>query len=355
VQYVVDLRDLNRHATDRVGGKNANLGELLNSGIRVPPGFALTVDAYLRHLERGGLYDTIRGMLGRLHPDDVTSLDEVGAEIRGLIMQREMPGDISSELRSCYRALEGMCGRDDVPVAVRSSATAEDLPSASFAGQQDTYLWVRGEDGVIEHVKRCWASLFNARAISYRMANDFPHEKVNMSVTVQKMVNSKSAGVMFTLDPQNGDVSQVLIEGNWGLGESVACGEVTPDQFKVDKISCEINSRTISHKHMECVPDPDGGIAALMPVGEDRQRKPCITDEELRELVRIGRLIEQHYGIAQDIEWAIDQDLPFPENVFIVQARPETVWSQKKPEPLLAGKSASELLLQRALQTIKFR
>ncbi len=353
MQYVYDLLDLDRHAGARVGGKNANLGELLRSGIRVPPGFAVTVDAYQRFLEATGLRREIHRLLGGLVEEKVESLDRVSAEIRRHISEAKVPEEVAAEIRTHYEALCAYSERDEVPVAVRSSATAEDLPNASFAGQQDTFLWVRGSDEVLESVLLCWASLFNARAISYRHTNGFLHEHVGMSVGVQKMVNSKCSGVVFTLNPQNGDVSQMLIEGNWGLGETVASGEVTPDQFRVDKISLEVNERHISHKHIICSPDPVGRGAEILPMPEEKQNVRCVTDEELREIVRIARLIENHYGTPQDIEWAIDDDLSFPENVFIVQARPETVWSQKKPVSVLAGKSASELLLQRALKTIK--
>ncbi len=354
MQYVVDLEYTDRHAVGRVGGKNANLGELLHSGIRVPPGFAVTVDGYLHFLEATGLGVKLHELLRAVCPDDQECLDQISGEIRRVILEAEIPQAIAAELRANYEALASKCCREDIPVAVRSSATAEDLPSASFAGQQDTYLWIQGPDEVARSMLRCWSSLFNARAISYRVINDFPHEKVHMSVGVQKMVNAKAAGVMFTLNPANGDLSQVLIEGNWGLGETVASGEVTPDQFRVDKISYEVNERHISHKHIECVPDAVGRGAREVPLDPDRQDASCLTNEEIRELARIARLIENHYGAPQDIEWAIDKDLPFPDNVFIVQARPETVWSQKKPEPLLSGKTAMDLVMQRAMQTIKF-
>lgn len=353
MRYVIDLEGTDRQALPRVGGKNANLGELLRSGIRVPPGFAVTVEGYLHFLEATGLRAPLHNLLGQVCADDQECLDEVSAEIRRLILESEVPPEIGAELRQYYGGLCAKCSREDIPVAVRSSATAEDLPSTSFAGQQDTYLWIKGTEEVERSMLRCWASLFNARAISYRVINGFPHEKVLMSVGVQKMVNAKAAGVMFTLNPANGDPSQVLIEGNWGLGETVASGEVTPDQFRVDKISLEINERHISHKHVECVPDPAGRGARELPVPPERQDVSCLTNEEIRELVRIARLIENHYGAPQDIEWAIDKDLPFPHNVFIVQARPETVWSQKKVRPLLAGRSALDLVVERAMQKVK--
>jgi pyruvate,water dikinase len=238
-------------------------------------------------------------------------------------------------------------------VAVRSSATAEDLPTASFAGQQDTYLWMTGTDRVIESVRKCWASLYTPRAISYRVKNDFPHEKVLISVGVQKMVNSRAAGVMFTLNPTDGDISKVVIEGSWGLGETVVSGSVNPDKFVVDKVMGEVNERTISTKHIECVFDVEKGETVDADVNEGRQCACCLEDREIRELVKTAKAIETHYGRAMDIEWAIDKDFSFPENIFIVQARPETVWSQRKKESVLGKKTGRQLLMEQEMKRIR--
>jgi|SRR5680860_267760 len=353
MSYVLNLAELDRTQVSRVGGKNANLGEMIRVGIQVPPGFAVSVDAYHRFVEREGVGERIEYLLTGVDVEDPGGLEEKSGEIRELILNSGMPDDVAREIRASYGSLCSSCGQEDIPVAVRSSATAEDLPDASFAGQQDTYLWVMGAQSVLDHVLRCWASLFTARAVSYRAHQAYPQEKALISVGVQKMVNAKAAGVMFTLDPSTGDPSQVVIEGNWGLGETVAAGEVTPDYYRVDKVSGEINEERISHKHIECVPDPERGEACTVPMDSERADAACLERRELEELVRIAGRIEKHYGSGQDIEWAIDRDLPFPENVFVVQARPETVWSNRKPEPLLARKSSRDLLAGRALKTMR--
>jgi pyruvate,water dikinase len=336
-----------------VGGKNASLGEMIKAGIRVPPGFAVTTDSYLNFITETGIKDKIYEILSHLQPDDVDALNKASAEIQGLINNTPMNSEVQSAIERGYSQLCEKCAIKDVPVAVRSSATAEDLPTASFAGQQDTYLWVVETDNIINTVRKCWASLFTPRAIDYRNKNDFPHEKVLISVGVQKMVNSRAAGVMFTLNPTNGDPSKVVIEGSWGLGETVVSGSVNPDKFVVDKVVMETSERNISVKHIKCVHDPVGGEVINVDVEEDMQSKCCLEDQEVKELVKTAKDIEVHYGRAMDIEWAIDMDFSFPENMFIVQARPETVWSQRKKEPLIGKKSGFQLLMDQAMKRIK--
>jgi pyruvate,water dikinase len=270
-----------------------------------------------------------------------------------MIKTAVIPDDVQKAIGDAYSLLCSKCEVDALPVAVRSSATAEDLPTASFAGQQDTYLWITNADQVIESVRKCWASLYTARAISYRVKNDFPHEKVLISVGVQKMVNSRTAGVMFTLNPTDGDISKVVLEGSWGLGETVVSGSVNPDKFVVDKVMGEINERTISTKHIECVFDVEKGETVDADVDEDMQCTCCLEDPEIKELVKTAKTIETHYGRAMDIEWAIDKDFSFPENIFIVQARPETVWSQRKKESVLGKKTGYQLLMEQAMKRIK--
>jgi pyruvate,water dikinase len=234
----------------------------------------------------------------------------------------------------------------DVFVAVRSSATAEDLPDASFAGQQETYLNVRGADEVVEKTLKCWSSLFTPRAIFYRSEKGFAHEKVFISVGIQKMVNSKAAGVMFTINPVTGDPDQIVIEGNYGLGEAVVSGAVTPDDFIVDKKTLKVIEKRIAKKTVQYIRDPTTGKTVHVEVPPEKQDQPCINDAEILKLAELAKRIEQHYGKAQDIEWAIDSDLPFPNNVFIVQSRPETVWSAKalqSPEKEVAEKPTEML------------
>ena len=353
MDYILNFEILDKTSLPTVGGKNASLGEMIKSGIRVPPGFAVTTDSYLNFITETGIKEKIFQILSHMQPDDVNALNKASAEIQGLINNTSMNSEVQSAIERGYSQLCEKCAIKDLPVAVRSSATAEDLPTASFAGQQDTYLWVVDADNIINSVRKCWASLYTARAIDYRNKNNFPHEKVLISVGVQKMVNSRTAGVMFTLNPTNGDPSKVVIEGSWGLGETVVSGSVNPDKFVVDKVVMETNERTISTKHIKCVHDPDGGEVVDVDVDEDMQCKCCLENEEIKELARIAKGIEAHYGRAMDIEWAIDMDFSFPENMFIVQARPETVWSQRKKEPLLGKKSGYQLLMDQAMKRIK--
>jgi pyruvate,water dikinase len=353
MDYILDFEKLDKSSLPSVGGKNASLGEMIKADIRVPPGFAVTTDSYLLFITDAEIKTRIIERVSDLNPDDVSALNKASADVQELIKKTPMPDAISRAIKDGYSRLCEKCAVESIPVAVRSSATAEDLPSASFAGQQDTYLWIQGDDQVINKVQDCWASLYTPRAIAYRIKNDFPHDKVLISVGVQKMVNSKAAGVMFTLNPTNGDVSKVLIEGSWGLGETVVSGSVNPDKFVVDKVMLEINERTISTKHIECVYDLEKGETVDADVAEDMQCTCCLADEEIRALVSAAKNIENHYGRPMDIEWAIDKDIPFPENMFIVQARPETVWSQRKTESVIGAKTGRQLLMEQAMKRIK--
>jgi len=353
MEWILDFSKLDKNSLPAVGGKNASLGEMIKAGIRVPPGFAVTTGSYAAFIDKAGINAGIFDFLADLDPDNMVALNQAAAGIQELIMTAAIPEDIQAAISGGYAQLCKFCALDPLAVAVRSSATAEDLPTASFAGQQDTYLWITGADQVITNVRKCWASLFTPRAISYRIKNDFPHKKVLISVGVQKMVNSKAAGVMFTINPTNGDISKVVLEGSWGLGETVVSGSVNPDKFVVDKVMLEINDRTISTKHIECVFDKTKGEVVDADVDEDMQCKCCLEDMEVKELVKTAKIIESHYGRAMDIEWAIDKDFTFPENIFIVQARPETVWSQKKPESKIGGKTGFQLLMEQAMKRIK--
>lgn len=355
MKYILGFQEVSKASLPLVGGKNASLGEMIRAGIRVPPGFAVTTDSYVEFITKAGIREDIFNILADVNPADVGSLDNVSIRIQNLITAAPIPSEIERAIEEGYACLCEQCGVKDVPVAVRSSATAEDLPTASFAGQQDTYLWIKGCNEVVTNVRKCWASLFAPRAISYRIKNSFPHEKVLISVGVQMMVNSRAAGVIFTLNPVNGDPSKIVIEGSWGLGETVVSGSVTPDRFVVDKIVDEISERVVSPKNIQCVYDTEKGEVVHTEVAPEVQNKPCIDDNEIKELASIAKRIEEHYGCPQDIEWAIDQDLPFPESVFIVQSRPETVWSQRRTEPLLGKKSGYELLMERAMKITKIQ
>jgi pyruvate,water dikinase len=239
-----------------------------------------------------------------------------------------LPGWLTDQVDEAYGALAARCGVPDVPVAVRSSATCEDQPDASFAGEHDTYLWVRGAEAVRTHVLRCWASLFTDRAIAYRRQMGYQDQIVAMSVGIQQMVLPRAAGVAFTLNPLDGDRSQVAIDAAWGLGETVVSGSVTPDNFVVDKVLWEITRRTISPKTIEHRLG-DGDRVIEVEVDADRRDVACLTDEEVKAVARLARRAEKHYGRPQDVEWAIDPLLPDGDNVVLLQSRPETVWSHR--------------------------
>ncbi len=336
-RYILKFEECHDDCVALVGGKSTGLGSMIRAGVPVPPGFAVTTHAYRAMLGDGGLEREIARILEGADSDDVDGLNAISDEIESKIIERPMPPAVEAGIRAGYEELVVLCSgpsgsdseSDNLPVAVRSSATAEDLPGASFAGQQDTFLWVVGIDDVLTHVKRCWASLYTARAIAYRMERGFAHEKVYMSVCIQKMVNARSAGVMFTLNPINGDRSKVAIDASWGLGESVASGEVTPDNYLVDKIAMKIARRTVSSKMIEYRAIPSERRVAKTEVPDDRRDVPCLSDDEIIALSRVARSVEGHHQRPQDLEWAIDTDLEPPNNVLLLQSRPETVWSDQ--------------------------
>ncbi len=314
-----------------VGGKNSSLGEMVHAGMPVPPGFAITAYAYKKFIEETRIAEKIYQIIRETvtDPNDPSQYDTASKKIRELIEKSSMPKEIENSVKSAYKDLCKKLNMKDVFVAVRSSATAEDLPDASFAGQQETYLNVRGIDDLLDKVVKCWSSLFTPRAIFYRNEKGFPHEKVLISVGIQKMVNSRAAGVMFTINPVTGDKDEIVIEGSFGLGETVVSGAVNPDDFVVGKNTMTIASRRLAKKTIQFIRDQKTGKTVHLDIPEKIQKDPSISDEEIMRLAELANLIEKHYGQAMDIEWAIDQDLSFPDNVFIVQARPETVWSAK--------------------------
>ena len=312
-----------------VGGKNASLGEMIHAGLRVPNGFAITAFSYERFIEETKISQKIYDIIDETVIDsaDPKQYELASERIRELIEKTPMPKDIEESIKDAYKQLNKRFNLEDVFVAVRSSATAEDLPDASFAGQQDTFLNVKGADDLVDKVVKCWSSLFTPRAIFYRAEKGFEHDKVFISVGVQKMVNSRAAGVMFTINPVTGDRDEIVIECTFGLGEAVVSGAVNPDGFVEDKLSGRVKDRRIAKKTVEYVRDSAGKTVHSDVVG-DRVSEPCICDAELMVLVDLARKIEAHYGKPMDIEWAIDGDLSFPDNIFLVQARPETVWSK---------------------------
>jgi pyruvate,water dikinase len=317
-----------------VGGKNASLGEMINAKMPVPPGFAVTAYAYEKFIVETRIAEMIYKIIKETvtDPNDPKQYAVASEKIRELIESTPMPKAIETAVKTAYEKLNKSLNMKDAFVAVRSSATAEDLPDASFAGQQETYLNIKGAEDLLEKIMKCWSSLFTPRAIFYRNEKGFAHEKVFISVGVQKMVNSRAAGVMFTLNPVTGNTDELVIEGNYGLGETVVSGAVNPDDFVIDKKTVTIKERRIARKTIQYIRDPKTGKTIHLDVPENKQRETCVSDEEIVTLAELGKLIEKHYGMSMDIEWAIDQDLSFPKNIFVVQARPETVWSAKPME-----------------------
>jgi pyruvate,water dikinase len=326
-----------------VGGKNANLGEMIYAGIPVPPGFAITAYAYKKFIEETSIAKKIYEIVDKTVKDktDPAQYEVASKKIRELVESTPMPKEIENAITHAYEEMNKKLNTKETFVAVRSSATAEDLADASFAGQQETFLNIRGAKGVLQNTVKCWSSLFTPRAIFYRNEKGFAHEKVFISVGVQKMVNSRAAGVMFTLNPVTGDLSQIVIEGNYGLGEAVVSGSVTPDDFVVDRQSMKIIERRLAKKSVQYIRDLKTGHTVHEEVPAEMQELPCVTDEEVLRLAELAKRIEKHYGKPQDIEWAIDRDIPTaPQNTFIVQSRPETVWSQKPAETTVQGEVA---------------
>ena len=345
------FEECSKESVPLVGGKCSSLGELINAGVRVPPGFALTTEGYRRFIADAGIGREVQALLRGIDAADLEALEKSSASIRQTIEAQPFSVEMEDLIAECYRKLSVRCCMPAVPVAVRSSATAEDLPGASFAGQQDTYLWIRGIDDVLHHVRRCISSLFTGRAIAYRANKGFDHDEVAISVGVQKMANSFTAGVMFTIHPANGDRSVIVIDSNFGFGESVVSGEVTPDHFVVNKVTLDILERTISTKEICYTVEPKTQKSQAFEVPYERQKVQSLIDDEITELAWMGKQIEKHYGCPMDIEWAVDKDLPAGGNLFILQARPETVWSQKSRSTVgTSGVSAMDYILSSMIQ-----
>lgn len=312
-----------------MGGKCGSLGEMLRAGIPVPPGYAITTDALVYFLAETGLGDRIARRVHGSDPADIHQLEGAAADIRDWMRTTAIPSPLEQEIVTAYRELGRACSDPHLAVAVRSSATAEDSADFSFAGLHDTFLWVRGAEQVLENTRACWSSLYNPRAMAYRLRMGIGYDAMLLCVGVQQMVRARAAGVMFTLDPANGDPSVIAIEGSWGLGEVVVKGEATPDRFRINKVVLEVVEHVVSPKTVEYVPDGMIGGVIFRPVDPERQSQPCLTADEALTMAALGKRIERYYGQPQDIEWAIDERLPFPNGLFIVQARSETAWSRR--------------------------
>ncbi len=317
------FEELGSEHNDLVGKKCANLGEMTGLGMRVPPGFAVSVDGCRLFMAQTGAGEEIRRYIKEKFkdPKDIGQQVAAGRVIRGIIESKSMPAPMRAELEAHYEELCRRSGVDDVAVAVRSSG------AVSMPGQMETFLNVIGAGDVVEHVIRVWGSAFTTRAIAFRVETGMDPAEAPIGVAVLKMVRPKSAGVVLTVLPTTGDMSKTIVEGNWGLGESVVSGEITPDSFVVDKRTGEVD-QTINPKTKMVVYQQRG--IAMVEVPAEIQKQPCLTGDELREIVRIAHLVEDHFGVPQDMEWVVDDDLACPKNIFWVQARPAKFTAKKE-------------------------
>jgi pyruvate, water dikinase len=338
VDAIRKFTELRKKDVDFAGGKGANLGELTRAGLPVPPGFVVGAPAYLAFCEAQGLRSRIAAELDGLDVDDTAALEEVCERVRTMILEEPLPDWLADAIRSAYGELAE--GDPNMPVAVRSSATAEDTESASFAGMNETFLNTRNVDDVITAVRRCWASLFGGRTVFYRAKRGFSQADMDIAVVVQRQIPSTRAGVMFTIDPSTGRPDWVVIEGAFGLGEAVVSGSVSPDRYLVDKNTRAIIRREVRSKELAIEPSADGGTTRRTLSSEEAMR-PVLSDDDVRRLAELAAQIEHHYGTPQDTEWAFDPD----GNIWMLQSRPVTstgatpAGSPELDEPHLAAPS----------------
>ena len=336
------LEDLRRSDAAEFGGKSANLGDLLAADIPVPPGFAVSAQAYRSFVEETGLAGTIAAALSRARAGDVEAIAAASKAIDEAMRFAPLPDALRSELGRRYAELEHATGEKRPPVAVRSSALGEDSHDASHAGQQESFLWVRGTEQLCDAVRDCWVSLHTPQAIGYRASLRTGDEEPAMGVAVQLMVDAEVSGVMFTCNPVSGDPSMVALNASWGLGIAVVGGEVTPDDYLVSKVTGEVVRRTVSSKDVEYVPDGAGRGTVRRDVTPERREEACLGEEELAALVGVARRVERHFGSHQDIEWAIARGRPLPDALIVLQARPVTTLPD--PAPRLSASALSLVL-----------
>lgn len=334
------FEDLRKEDVDIAGGKGANLGELVNAKLPIPPGFVVTAQVYRRFLDESGLRTKVNAVLGKTNVDKTSELQESSKKIRKLIMDVPMPADIKKVINENYKKLCNSTGDKKVFVAVRSSATAEDLPGASFAGQQETFLNISSA-GLVDSVQKCWSSLFTPRAIFYREKQGFEHDAVSIAVVVQKMVDSEKAGVVFTVNPMSGDTNQLIIEAGWGLGEGVVSGTVTPDHYVIDKKKLELIGKEIGKKEMMFTKDKETGETIKVKLKGKKSTAQVLNESEIKRITKFCIDVEKHYNFPQDIEWAVANG-----NIFLVQSRPITTLygEEKKEGPVKVVKEDKEIL-----------
>jgi len=339
-RLVHKITDVSLADAAAAGGKAASLGELARAGIPVPRGYVITAEAFSLAMAALDPSGALVQELEELPSAEVGAIARVAAGLRARITAAPLPADTATQITAAYQDL------DAAAVAVRSSATMEDNAEASFAGLQDTYLAVRGADAVLDRVRSCWASLYNDESVAYRRRIGLSERGLAMAVVVQRMVSPRAAGVMFTRSPVTGDRSVVAIEGTWGLGSALVAGEVTPDSFTVSKVTGEITGRRIGAKlRLHCF-IPNGPGISMRTTPPALRGRPCLSDDEARTLALVGRRVEEHYGTAQDIEWALLGDSPdhpalhadTADRIVLLQSRPETVWSARDRTPLASPK-----------------
>ncbi len=337
--YTRPLSELRRTDATEFGGKSANLGELLAADIPVPPGFAIGADAFRAFVEETGLRGMVAAAMARAAGGDVDTVASASKAVGEAMRFAPFPDALRAELDQRYGELTRLVGDAQPPVAVRSSALGEDSADASHAGQQESFLWVRGLEHVCDAVRDCWVSLYTPQAISYRAAIAGGESEPAMGVAVQLMVDAAVSGVLFTCNPVTGDPSMVAVNASWGLGIAVVGGEVTPDDYLVSKVTREVVRRAVSSKDVEYVPDAAGRGTVRLEVGEERRDAPCLAEDGLRALVEVARRIERHFGSHQDVEWAIARGRPLPDGLHVLQARPVTTLQKSEPQPATSAMS----------------
>ena len=331
--YTRQLAELRHADSGSFGGKSSTLGELIAGGIPVPPGFAVSTSAFCAFVDEAGLVGKIAAETARISPGDVESIGAASHAISEAMRFAPVPDAVRDEVAQRYAEL------GEPPVAVRSSALGEDSQDATFAGQQETYLWVRGADHVCDAVRDCWVSLFSSPAIAYRAQLGVGDEPA-MGVAVQLMVDAEVSGVLFTCNPVSGDPSMIAVNASWGLGLAVVGGEVTPDDYLVSKITREVVREHVHAKDVEYVPDAGGRGAVRVEVPEERREVPCVEAAELDALVDVAGRIERYFGSHQDVEWAIARGGELPASLFIVQSRPVTAMNRPAGTPAAASAMA---------------
>jgi len=345
IRWILEFENVDQECAVEAGHKCANLGEMMRIGLPVPPGFVITTEAFDCFLKETAAGEAIDNQLSAFdqNTESIEAYEELSNRLGQIIMAHDIPGKLQESILLAYEALSTKCNTVDVPVAVRYSGGAEDLPTAAFAGQYESYLNIIGNRNLLDKTKACWASLFTARALSYRHKNGLSITDKLMAVIVQRVVKARSAGVAFTALPTTGDPKWIMMEGNWGTAESVVQGAVNPDKCFVSKETLTVEEMRISQKLMQYSLDGAGTREEEIPIHQ--QSAPCFSEEEAIRIAELAKQVEAHYGSPQDIEWVIERDLPFPTSIFLVQTRPITALQRKS-----AVDQVADLMLTRYIK-----